>query len=617
MKEFFERNKKLLQTLNWNILVVLSLVAIIHLFGIEIVPFKYIFTAILFFLFFLFSSYEKKYFKYPFVFLIILIILETIYSGFLQEYQYYLMILGIFFGLLSFDFKKKEKEENENEDEKKKDKYWKTIWILFLIFILLKISFPLIYTGGYIGEYYNILAGAHWFEHGELAIYYEHGNPYVRGMFVSFVVGLVTSIFGESIFALKMIPATTGILSFLLLLSIAKRILKNPFSVLALMTVYTFSPFVIFNHFFIRFYAFYELFLLFHVWLFLKIDESFKLKNLKNLWTFLTIFLASNIFVYLTANDTGRYAVILISVILISFVFFNYKNVFKKKYLEILNLDIKKKLLIFLPVVLIGFLWLDGPYRVEQLLYRDLTYPADPEYGFSFLFLQEHLLYTTLFLLGVITTFVFFKDKISKVILLCPLTILFLFSISSQDLELIRAMMFFLGLFFLGTFVFIDNVYNTSKHFYGGLIILVLVLIPFTYPEDFLKEPHLPGESGYTELTKGFNYLKEAKPDAKIISVVTSLPNLSSFHSVDTDVFLMSPNAPGSDSTAYYSNSFVYYGNIPIVNSVEKFSEEDFCIIIREPASAYYLLEEHRELIKEEYIEEKEEFKRFSIYCNY
>lgn len=504
----------------------------------------------------------------------------------------------------------------EKKELKKTHKYISILLILTaIVFLTTKVLMPIHFTGGYIGEYYNTMAGMHLFQSGELPVFYDHGSQYTRGMLTSFFVGLYTAVFGQSIFVAKMVPATAGILSFFLLFLISKRIFKHNIVLISMLLIYTFSPFILFNHFFIRFYSFYEVFLFLKIFLVLKIYDSIKQKKEKSFSIFLSLLILAEVVTYYGINDTGKYLSLVVTAVLLSYIFLTTENVFKKKFLNILNLEKKFKLLILTITGTVFFFLLDGFRKIDYLLNVEPGHPADTDLGFPYLFFEVHLIYTVFFLISAFSLILFSKKHIEKIVALVGLTIFFLFLISSPDMQLIRVMMFFLGFFFLTSFLFLDKVKTFSKTLFYISVIALLGLLPFTYPEDFLKHPYLPGESGYTEFSEAFDFLKNEKPNSTNISIISGIPSLPHFHGVEMSYFLNYERA--ERWWMDLDEEKIILGDIPIVYDIEEIKEENLCVIIREPSSDYYINQKTRDFLRKSWAEERKRFRNITIFCNH
>lgn len=617
--EFLKKNELIISLLTKNFLGALILLTGLHFLDIIdinlFLRFRYfalIIVALLTFLLFLFfnkNKEEKKqkynpYLKSFFLFGLLLLIFAnlnfeplSIITERMKSIENYIGAFTFVSGFFTFFLNL----ESIKVKEEKNNLYKIFIPLIFLTFILIRILMPIIYTGGYIGEYYNIMTGVLWFETGEIPSFYTNDEPYLRGLYVSFFVGLLTSIFGQTIFIAKMVPAITGTLSFFLFFLILKKLLKDKTTILLGLTIYTFTPFIIFNHFFIRFYAFYELFLFFKIWLFLKINESFEKKEFKNFYIFTSILIIFNLAIYFTSNDHGVYALLLITGIFLTYIFF-----------KTVSLNFKSKSIIFLIFATIAFWFLDGISKIEYLTGATRAHPAHPEFGFSYLFFSVYLAYTILFLIAILILPKFFKKPIKKIMLLLPTIIFLLFVVSSEEIQLIRSMMVFLGLFFIPILLLIEKTKTFSKTLYYSLILITLGIIPTTYPEDFLKEPYLPGESPYTEFTSAFNYMKE-KDEGTNVAVISGIPYLANFHEIEIDYFL---NYEDNERRQWMDNDKVILGNIPIINNPAPLERENMCVLIREPSSEQYI-GNYRTYLEESKNFHKTSFTRFTIYCNY
>lgn len=602
-------------------------------------------------------KYKKQITSYFFLFTLLLITLNQFdainkYLD-LSNYQTLLTILAIASGALTF-WQNKERIEKETEEEQNKEelaeqkrkeefpqKYpkinkvpilknvvrwmYKEGWgfsapfvLIALIFIGIKIGMPIVYTGSYIGEYYNIIAGVHLFEHGSFADFYNRG-PYMRGAYVSFFVGLFTFIFGKSIFVAKMIPAIIGIFNFFLLYSIAKQLINKKIIILTLLIIYTISPFIIFNHFFIRFYVFYELFLLTNLFLFFKILDFVNNKKIVKTTFFISILIIFNILVYLFSNDSGSYIILSSLGLFFIYLFFKYRffidisKIYKKINL-IFNFTLTKKIIILLILMATVLIFFDIPNKLSFLLEGGTAHPASHNYGFNYLFNEIHYIYTIFFILSLFIIFLLKNDKL-KITGIIIFFIFILHYISHPDLQLIRAMTYFLGIFYLFSLVWINYFYKLSFLFISILLIIPIFTIINKYPNNYFSNgPYLIGESPYTEFKDAFDFLKNKKEDTVIIAVISAIPYLTNFYNIHTNYFL---NFTKEKKSFIDNNSKeIILGNIPIINNLDNNKYENTCIIIREPSSGFFL-NNYRDYIENKFSITKKKFIQITIYCNY
>jgi hypothetical protein len=135
-----------------------------------------------------------------------------------------------------------------------------TVILVSIVFISIRLAMPIKFDGSYIDEYWHITSGISLFESTDYAYFYNDGEPYKRGPLMSLWVGFWLAIFGKSILVAKFAPISIGITNYFLFLYLSTKLIdRRRFQILSLL-LYTFSPWCIFNHFYIRMYVVYELF---------------------------------------------------------------------------------------------------------------------------------------------------------------------------------------------------------------------------------------------------------------------------------------------------------------------------------------------------------------------
>ncbi len=119
--------------------------------------------------------------------------------------------------------------------------FWQWATLALIIFIVAsRLAMALFNQGSFIDEYLHIGAALG-----------DYPN-YQRGAFVTWSVVLALQLFGHSLPAVKLIPAVLGIINTLILWRIARYLFKEQSYVFLSLLLYAISPWVVFNHFYIR-----------------------------------------------------------------------------------------------------------------------------------------------------------------------------------------------------------------------------------------------------------------------------------------------------------------------------------------------------------------------------
>ena len=371
------------------------------------------------------------------------------------------------------------------------------ILIIFLFFVVIKVSMILYFGGSYIDEYNHIFSGIEIFNNGQLAVFNQIGN-YWRGLYVSIMTGLFLKVFGQSILVAKLVPLIIGLFDFYFLYKISKKVLKNKYTQAFVLFVYTISPLIIFNHFYIRLYVFYEFFALGILFSFINLDKSIKHNRKQKVVFYGVIFVALNIICGLASFDLGANFILLISGILLIYLYFSYRfNELLYLFLPINNLisrffnSAQNKILFFTATGLIMFWELNIPEKVHRLVYGSLSYGAKDGSGYYNLFFIKNGIWTILVLctLLMITKI---RNTYQRLLIIICLSIFFVcFSLNPQT-QVTRVLLFFIPIYYLTVVMILENnkIFNNINKIIISILLLINIFI--NYPKDFFVRPSLP-----------------------------------------------------------------------------------------------------------------------------
>jgi hypothetical protein len=600
--------------------------------------------------------YQKRWeiISYLFVLLLLIITLGQFLNwGLVEKYQTIIIILAVLSGGLTFwrnrERVEKEIEEEKNEEEKAEhkrkvefsDKFpkinkipilknfvkwmYKEGWsfsiplvLIVIIFIAIKIGIPIIFTGSYIDEYYHILSGIEFFKSGHFAEFYS-GELYNRGAYISVLVGIFFKLFGQTIFVAKMVPASIGIINFFLLYKIARHVFINKKYILLLMATYTFIPWFIFNHFYIRMYVFYEFFILLLTLIFILIIKN--INCTKKLIAYSTILSVIVSVVYFLSGDSGKYLILLYCIIYLTYIFFiEIKNIpIKNKIFNKYKNNQKLKIILILSIGLITATLFNIEKLFNNFFLGSLVYSSGENFKYDNLFLNLNLTFTVFFLLSILLLFFKKTNKIIKLIACSSLFLLFVHYISAPDMQITRAIIYFLPLFYLVSifcFYAISKIYQ--KKFFLLIIILVFLSIYRGYPIGFISNgPYIPTEVNYIDYKKAYSYIEkgcdsvyEASPSSQI----------ASFYNINYKKLIIT-NGKTLNQAYIYNKSgtndyFNTYDNKSIETKIEAVlnnqNSKNFCIITRTPSEDYFLDKDSINLLEKKMF--KQEYTNIKIY---
>jgi hypothetical protein len=364
--------------------------------------------------------------------------------------------------------------------------------VITLIFICIKIGMPIIYNGSYIDEYFHIFSGIEFFKTGHFAeIYY--GEYYTRGAYVSFLVGLFFKVFGKTILVAKMVPATIGLINFGLLYKISRHIIGRKKFILLLLIIYSISPWIIFNHFYIRMYVFYEFFILLLTLLFIYNWEYMKSReNIKFLFSLIVIIFIVIILLFFNKEDSVYKIFLFYSCTYLISLFVLTDHIKLSKY---------NRIFFLLLISVFCILYFDLITKIELFQSLQIAYSSPPDIKYNVTFFEFNQIFSIFFL---ISSFYFllplFNNKINSIegIIISLIFLLFILHFFLPlSLQINRGILYFFSLFYLSIIMLI------SKFKQRFILILFIILLfsamIISYPQEFLIAPGLPNEIAYID----------------------------------------------------------------------------------------------------------------------
>jgi hypothetical protein len=581
----------------------------------------------------------------------------------LSKYSFPLTSLTIALGFLLFYFNREkiqeetEKEENEEKlaEEKRLQEFpqrfpiinripllcnfikwmYKEGWVfsivlitVLIIFTGIKVLMPLFYTGSYIDEYYHIFSSISLFEEGKFAQFTADGIlGYRRGAPITFLVGLFFSIFEKNIFWAKLVPATIGTINFILLYFILRTFIKEKIIMILTLIIYTVSPYIIFNHFYIRMYVFYEFALILTIFLFFHLIKLLRKKEKSKIIIYACILVLLNYINFRWAYDNGKYIILFVNGILFFYVYLfemgkipiTFNNKISRNLGRSTKLNFLGKILILLLLFSVIFIALDVTEKLDFLFNASLTVAATKN-NFNNFFFNTHFFYILFFLSSIVLLFV--TQNIYVFILFFLSFLIFLIhAISSPDLQLTRVMFYFMPLFYFTSSFGIYSYYKILRKKILLVTIFVIIAIIGTYnifPKDFFKKPEISGEIWYTDCLNAYKYVKNNCRNSIILSAVNQ-PYISVFYGVENDYFI---NINGPYYQNYYdlASKEYYYSGTKVIEDPYDLemilkNNEDICLIVRGSLGNKLLGKTGERMIDENLIK-VEGFEKITIYKN-
>jgi len=471
--------------------------------------------------------------------------------------------------------------------------------IIAIAFIALKIAMPLIYNGSYIDEYYHILSGVEFFKTGHFAEFY-YGLTYLRGLYLTLIAGFVSNLSNNNIFFLKLIPSFLGIINFFLLFIIAKRLINNKLSILCLLFIYSISYLIIFNHFYIRIYVFYEFFILLLSLLILNLTNNITLGNKKVLFINLSLIILTTFFVLLLSFDSGRYMILVYVLFGLAILFLFYFDQFIKnfnisKISFIIKLSFLKRIVIVIIFFIIILLILNFNGLLNEFTSVKVTHTTPDNLKYYNFFFEQGIILTLLFIISflyLITGSLSNKSKEEALVIIPTLLLFIIHFLSSSDIQVTRNILYLLPLYYL-TLVFILTRFKFNSIFKIIVFLIIISNILVVYPNGFLSHPYIPEEINYIDnsIYSDVSYLCK---DSLIITAGS--PGVAQFYKINPSYYVntnyndpkfININNPDSQIAFFDFNSNNYketYTRIPLLineNELEElyYNNSNICYI--------------------------------------
>ena len=428
------------------------------------------------------------------------------------------------------------------------------LFIVFvsLVFILIRLLMPIKFDGSYIDEYWHITSGISLIETGDYAYLYNHGRGYDRGTLMSLWVGLWVTLFGKSILVAKLAPVSIAIINYVLFLYLTTRLVaKRRFQIL-LLALYTLSPWVIFNHFYIRFYITNELFLLILLVLGYQLYEALRDNNWKRVLQFLSMVILLDILSMVAIRDQSEYMLMLASGVMLAGLFIYEFNPDVKHENRLTSVVFRNVLLsnevyrafIVLVVTIIGSIVLDVSSKLDFLLHGSIGYSSISSYKYDWFFWEINSLITVFFVFGVIT-FWWKSSGYERIILPVAGTLFLVHYVSSEDLQIVRGILYFMPLYYLAAVLGLSKLFSLVKSSepvqwlsYTVIACAFLLLSVTNVSRGFYWGPKVTSEISYNEYARVYDAVNNNCQGKLIVEATPLSPFIAEFYGVDVDYAL-------------------------------------------------------------------------------
>lgn len=464
-----------------------------------------------------------------------------------------------------------------------------------IAFVALKLWFPWNVHGSYIDEYLHICGGVRLFEIGRFPDFYHGQDGYLRGAYVTVLVGALLTAFGKSLFVAKLLPAALGVVNFALALRLAHRVIADRRYVLLFVAVYAISPWVVFNHLYVRFYVFYELFLLLALTLLDWALAALRLGRWRRLGLALVALGGLDALVMLTSHDQGAHLLVVASLVGLAYLF-----VVECGGVAVPGGTLAGRLVgrvcgghplvrAAIVGVLVGGAALVLPVGelIGKLRHMQLTSTSSFQLGYPAFFLGQNVVATVLFALSALSVPLLGEGR-RRLPVVVATALLALHLLASEDLQVTRALLYFLPLFYIVAFVAVSRIGPPAGHLIFACAALLLVSATVdAYPRSFWERPRIPGEIRYTNYHGLYGAVQEHCGDALIVDASPSA-FIAGFYGVELDYVLTSKqHARQSAMFVRDKRSRRYYAmfdRTPVIVDWRELAGKgrDICLIMRD-----------------------------------
>ena len=455
------------------------------------------------------------------------------------------------------------------------------IWSLGVLGVL--VWFSQLYTSSYIDEYWHIFAGRDWWGTWEFAELYSTG-PYLRGSIISIMSGALQSLFGNALWIQKLIPVGLSMITYGCLMAVSRQVWPRQWHLSALLGgIWVLSPWLLFNHQYVRMYVWYELVFVAGLWAVLS-SSALPWKQ----WAAVQggILLASGI-VFQFAYDNSV-LLPLAGILLAQALLFGMRSGGGRlgRWIRVL-------------IVMVGgggvLLSSWGQRQIETFLTTDFIFATQENY-LDF-FLERNTVVSVMGMVG-ISIWLIRGTQAQRILALVGAVLVWLHLISAPDVQLIRSIVYLLPLLYLLSIVplwYVSQSRSVGGKITAGLLAGLLiwgVYQSYPFEEGFLADQHLmiPGEIHAIDYQRGYQYLKD-HCQGRTLYETSPTPYLGEFYGVTIDAAVVTQREWLELDTIFrpVEDGFVvHYSAVPVITDIPDLDDE-FCWIQRTPSLGRYL----------------------------
>jgi len=483
------------------------------------------------------------------------------------------------------------------------------VLLVSILFILIRLLMPIKFDGSFIDEYWHITNGLSLFESGHYAHFYNDGKDYVRGLSMSLWVGLWVTLFGKSILVAKLAPISIGIINYFLFLYLTTKLFAERRFQLLLLVLYTLSPWVIFNHFYIRFYIMNELLLLILLVLGFQLYRAVRDEKWGKSFLFLSLVILVNLYSLVAIKDPSENLLLLASGVMLSSLFIYEFKVEAQKINNIPGVVLGSiffssavyRAILVLLIAVLGLIVLDVGSKLDFLLHGQIKYTSPEARKYTWLFWENNWLISVFFVMAV-ATFWWKNTGFERIILLVAGTLFFIHTIASEDLQIIRGILYFLPLYYIAAVIGVSKLFRltniSGRLKWAGYIIfgcIFLILTLTNVEKSFYWGPRIKREVNYIEYERLYDTVTNNCQNKLIVEASPSSPFVANFYGVNVDYVLSTAINVDDDPlflvdavTGKYNTA---WGAAPVITDIKDLGslDKDICLVVRRPSMEKYL----------------------------
>ncbi|MFA5856447.1 MAG: hypothetical protein WC867_03750 [Candidatus Pacearchaeota archaeon] len=483
--------------------------------------------------------------------------------------------------------------------------------LITLIFLFIKIYFIVFHPIMVSDDWQAIFVGKIFLETGKFPSISSIEGPYFRGLYLSLLTSVFFYIFGQNIYIAKTIPAFLGLINLILVYFISKNISKNKKIILISMILYAIHPLIIFNHWFIRFYVFYEFFFLIIILLFIILINKTNNISLNQKLLIICLILIINLINWFFGFDDGKYIILIITII--SFIYLNLIKINKKKII----------ILLIIPILIL-IIYLFFPLIQNKInFFLNVKLPNSNHLDLKVVLFEKNILLILFFVIGFL---IFYKNSKLNYLFYVTMFMLILHLISSQDLQMSRSILYLISAIIIGASITLVYFIKIIKNKLIISIFILIIIINFInmYPPGFIKNhPYLENELHYQDDLGVYTYINENLKDYTIIQSNYEIMSEVFFNSKTEYIFISNEKEIKAIPYIFFDNSSNIYRQIstktPVIYDKDKFfydiKYKKVVLIASIPSSRYYLDKESLNMILLN-LPNKKEFEGYVIYYN-